>query len=144
MATRHPLPRGQGGVMLLEALIGILIFSVGILAMVAMQGMAVGYVSDAKYRSDAGFLADEILSHMWVDRTNLVNYRCCTPVGTSPNLAPWIVKVNNALPGSAIAGNEPAISVDTTTGTVDVTIRWQLPSGESVRNYRVIAVVSNP
>ena len=137
-------PRRQGGVMLLEALIGILIFSVGILAMVAMQGLAIGYVSDAKYRADAAFLADEIMSMIWLDRANMANYACCSPVGSSPNLAPWVAKVNNALPGSGAAANLPSIVVDTAAGTVDITIRWQLPSADSARNYRVIATIQNP
>ena len=134
----------QRGVMLLEALIGILIFSVGILAMVAMQGLAIGYVTDAKYRSDAGFLADEIVSQIWVDRANLVNYACCSPVGSSTNLAPWIAKVNAALPGTTSAANLPVIAVDPATGTVDVTIFWQLPAADSSRKYRVVAVIANP
>ena len=48
----------QRGATLLEALIGILIFSVGILALVGMQALAIKHMSDAKYRSDAAFFAN--------------------------------------------------------------------------------------
>ena len=47
-ANRH-----QAGVMLIEALIGILIFSIGILALLGMQGAAMRNTTDAKYRSEA-------------------------------------------------------------------------------------------
>ena len=45
------LARTQAGVMLIEALIGILIFSIGILALIGMQGAAIRNTTDARYRS---------------------------------------------------------------------------------------------
>lgn len=132
---------GQQGVMLLEALIGILIFSIGILAMIGFQALAIGYSADAKYRSDASFLANEIISQIWVDRTNLANY--AYPGGTAAALGPWVVKVNSYLPGSTGA-NAPTIAVNAATGSVDVTVRWQMPSADAARNYRAVALVANP
>jgi type IV pilus assembly protein PilV len=66
------MSRQQRGVFLLEALMGILIFSLGILTLVAMQTAAVSAQSDAQYRIQASNLADEILSEIWlgVDRSN--------------------------------------------------------------------------
>ena len=66
--------RSQTGVMLLEALIGILIFSIGILALIGMQGAAIRNTTDARYRSEASFLANQIIGQMWVDRANLALY----------------------------------------------------------------------
>ncbi len=134
--------KSQKGVMLLEALIAMLIFSIGILALIAMQGRAVAYSTDAKLRSDASFLANEIISQVWVDRANLANY--ALPGGSSPEVVAWVAKVNAAMPGSTLAGNAPTIAVDTATGAIDVTIRWQLPSGEGTRSYRSLGLVSNP
>ena len=62
------------GVMLIEALIAILIFSIGILAIVGMQGVAIKTVTQSKYRSEAAFLANEVLSQMWADTGNLASY----------------------------------------------------------------------
>jgi type IV pilus assembly protein PilV len=140
MQPNHPEPRQQG-VMLLEALIGILIFSVGILAMIAMHALAIGYTADAKYRSDASFLASELIGQIWVDLPNVGNY--AYPGGSSPAVGPWIAKVNSSLPGSGGA-NAPTVVVDPATGQVDITIRWQPPSADGVRNFRAIARVSNP
>lgn len=52
--------------MLLESLIGILIFSIGILAIVALQAVSMKLAGDAKYRSDASLLAQELIGQMWV------------------------------------------------------------------------------
>ena len=54
----------QRGVMLIEALIAILIFSLGILGMVAMGSVAIAAQSDAQYRTDAANYANEIVSQM--------------------------------------------------------------------------------
>ena len=43
----------QRGMFLLEALVGILIFSIGILALVAMQATAITAQADAQYRVEA-------------------------------------------------------------------------------------------
>jgi type IV pilus assembly protein PilV len=50
----------QRGFMIIEALIAILIFSLGILGMIAMGGVAIGAQSDARYRTDATRLAENM------------------------------------------------------------------------------------
>ena len=82
--------RAQRGVMLLEALIAILIFSVGILAVVGMQAVAIKDVAQSKYRSDASFLADSLLSQMWTDAGNIAGYAYAGS-GTAPSkLTDWV------------------------------------------------------
>ena len=67
----------QRGMFLLEALIAILIFSLGILGMVAMGGTAIAAQSDAQYRTDAANFANEIASKIAlnVDPTNHRSFR---------------------------------------------------------------------
>ena len=62
--------------MLLEAFIAILIFSMGILAIVGMQASAVKTSADAKYRSEASLLANELIGQMWVSNRT----RRCKPI----------------------------------------------------------------
>ncbi len=54
------------GFFLLEALLAIFIFSLGVLAMVAMGATAIGAQSDAQYRSDAATFANEIATQIWL------------------------------------------------------------------------------
>ena len=132
----------QRGAMMLEALIGILIFSTGILALIGMQALAIAHVADAKYRADASFFANQIIAEMWVNRANLANY-AFPGTGTPPTeIQTWATSIQNYLPGSA--SNLPIITVDTTTGQVQVTVRWRPPNAEAVHNHRAIAVISNP
>ena len=105
----------QSGVMLLEALIGILIFSIGILAVVGLQSLSVKNQADAKYRADASYLANQIIGQMWADRANLALYAhnptpavttlappTCNPISTpsaNANVTAWTGKVSATLPG---------------------------------------------
>ena len=105
--------KSQGGVILIEALIGILIFSIGILALIGMQAAAMKNTTDAKYRSEAAFLANQIIGQMWVDRTLLPQYD--DAVATYQPRDQWRLDVASLLPGvdtTRLAANPvPSITV---------------------------------
>jgi type IV pilus assembly protein PilV len=118
--------RKQSGVMLIEALMGLLIFSMGILALVGMQATAISQVTDAKYRSDAAFLADRIIGEIWVNKGT----------GVPALTAAWATEVGNTLP-NATGSNVPTV---VTAGTqVTVTVFWQAPGASAVSNHVAIA-----
>jgi type IV pilus assembly protein PilV len=148
-ATRH-LPtlgqRVQRGVMLLEALIAILIFSIGILAIVGMQAVAIKDVAQSKYRSDASFLAESLLSQMWTDAGNIATYAYAGS-GTAPaKLTDWMTQVNSSLPGSTVVPPIVTITGASASGaTVQIQVRWRLPEetsqGLPPHNHTIIASV---
>src|SRR5438067_10342212 len=61
-----PRTRQQGS-FLLEALIGILIFSFGVLGIVGLQAQSMRHISDAQYRGEAVYLAHSMVANMWAD-----------------------------------------------------------------------------
>ena len=61
------IPGAQRGAFLIEALVAILIFSLGVLGLVALGGSAVGAQSDAQYRTEASSLADAIAGEIAVN-----------------------------------------------------------------------------
>ena len=64
-AESRPLARSvQRGFFLIEAMVAILIFALGILGLVAMGGTAVSAQSDAQYRTEASSLADAIAAQI--------------------------------------------------------------------------------
>ncbi len=114
----NPLPNtySQRGSVLLEALISILIFSVGILGIVGLQASSIKMSSDAKYRSDASLLANEYLGSMWGTVATAVaapsvacagSFNVQLPQGLSAfdspggaNFGPWLNTVRTALPNA--------------------------------------------
>lgn len=135
------LRRLQGGATLLEAMIGILIFSLGILALVGMQALAIKQVNDAKYRADASFFANQIIGEMWVNRANLLNYNYAGGGGPPAVLANWVTAVQNGLPGIGGAVNQPTVAVAGT--TVTVTVFWQPPAATAPHNHITIAYINS-
>ena len=139
-------PRLQRGVMMIEALLAILIFSVGILAVVGMQAVAIKSVTDSKTRSDASFLANELMAQMWTDAGNISSYAYARS-GTAPTrLTDWIATVQLRLPGATTVPPIVTVTGATTSGaTVQITMRWQLPEeasqGLPPHNFIIIASV---
>jgi type IV pilus assembly protein PilV len=135
----------QRGVTLLESLLGILIFSIGILAVIGMQANAVRAVAEAKYRTDASFLANALIGQMWVDRGNLASYAYAGSGTPAAVLQPWVDRVAATLPGTDTFG--PTITVDVD-NTVTVTIFWQHPEEANLspapppHSYSSVALVS--
>jgi len=132
----------QTGAMLLEALISILIFSIGILAIIGLQAAAVKASSDGKYRSDASLLANQLVGQMWVsDRTAAgvlqTNFQTG---GTAYNS--WLADVQSTLP--MVAANPPTVVIvpgATTGNVVTITLFWQLPSDTAVHQYSTIVPI---
>ncbi len=150
--TRFPAQRSERGVMLIEALVAILIFSIGILAVVGMQAVAIKDVTSAKYRSEAAFLVQELLAQMWTDNGNIDSY-AYTGVGMPPlKIRAWVNKVQSRLPDGAnqppvvtLTNLIPAAPAVPTGATVQITVKWRLPE-EATQNlpahsHTVIAYV---
>ena len=127
MTKYSPRPDKQAGIVLLEALIAILIFSMGILAIVGMQAVAVKQVSDAKYRSEACLLANQLIGTMWasdrIPATLKANFDSST---AGAAYTTWASNVSATLPG--VPANPPTVDVDAATGAVTVTVYWLAPS----------------
>ena len=161
----------QSGSMLLEALVAILIFSIGILALVGMQAAAINNVSDAKYRSTAGFLANEIVGTIWSTRkfpldpiTSQVSANASGVVVSSPNptfcfpvacggaignayTIAWASSVIAALPRgtasiSMVNYTDPAYATSPAASKVTVTIGWQAPK-DAVPHVHAVSTFIN-
>ena len=159
---RKPLPiRGrEQGVMLIEALIAILIFSIGILAVVGMQSVAIKNVTESKHRSEAAFLAQELMAQMWIDQNinlatkintsnvTVANYNYAGAGAVPPRLTNWVGRVNAKLAGSTQPGVMPKVTITDPTAsgaTVKIEIFWQLPEEASLglppHSHTVIASI---
>lgn len=148
--SRRPFRNAQSGVMLLEALIGILIFSLGILAMVGLQAMSIRFATDARERAEASNLATQLVGQMWLDRAALANYQY-PGSGTVPAvLTTWIAQVNDALPNTATYPPIVAIAAPTWTtvpaasvgSQTTVTLRWKSPTDTDVHQFVMTAYIN--
>lgn len=119
MSGRAKTPRSRGYV-LIEVLVSILIFTIGVLGLVSIQSQSVKVAQEAKLRADAVFAANEILGKMWVDRANLASYAGNTTIAALPS--------GNA--NVAVSG-----------AVVTVTITWRPPGTSADRQFVNVATL---
>jgi type IV pilus assembly protein PilV len=142
MQLRHP----QTGAFLLEALIGILIFSLGILGIVGLQARAIRFTNDAELRAEAMYLANSLISQMWTDNRALLKPKYDWTLGGAGYTA-FKAKVTTSLPGAT----DPVVIVDgppplpqansATSNVVQVQVFWQLPGDPVPHNYTTTGVI---
>ena len=156
--------RGQRGVFLIEALIGILIFSLGILSLVAIQTAAMSAQNDAQFRIEAANYADQIMSQIWlnvkrnsgtVDTVSLGDFQhqatgaassCDFSGDTAANalVAAWsglIAQAGTGLPGSTAAMHQ--ILVDTAAyNKVTVTVCWKSPLDAGPHHHTLVSFIN--
>lgn len=120
---RASFAKGEQGVVLLESLIAILIFSLGVLGIVGLQGTMIKNTSDAKYRSEASYIAQQKIGEMWADPTNI-----------PPDLDDE-VDISGLLPNGTRKVTQQVA------GRYLVEVKWQQP-GEPEHTFTTIANVA--
>jgi len=129
----------QGGVVLIEAMIGILIFSLGVLALVAMQAVSTSNVSNARYRSEAAFLANEITAAAWM-APDPANFKW--PGGNQTTID-WAKKVTALMPQAAAYPPTITSVADPAGGfRMTITVRWKAPDAITPSNHVAVSIVS--
>ena len=134
--------------MILEVLVALLIFSLGILGLIGLQAAAARQSGQSQYRATATVLANELVGTMWVgNRTAAALQNTYATDSTDAGYLAWQAKVAAALPGAAtyppvITTTVPPVSAATVpagfTGNlpptptpstqVSITVKWKLPS----------------
>ncbi|MET4676699.1 MULTISPECIES: hypothetical protein [unclassified Luteibacter] len=125
----------RSGFVMIDALIAILIFSVGVMGLLAVQANATLLAAEAKYRTDAALQADRLVAQMWTsDTATLVaNFQGDPNTLTAPAYAAWLNQLDcsqakastNCLPG--VAAYPPTVAI-TAAGLVTITVRWKSPN----------------
>lgn len=137
--SRRPRRRqSQQGMVMLESLVAILIFSLGVLALLALQGNTMKRLGDNKYRADASYLANELIGTIWAAGAakpdNVNDFSCASPCVTSSNVAlkEWLSRVQSTLPGVVLSSNKNAPEIKVVTNAnngrqVTITLNWSVP-----------------
>lgn len=113
--------RSQRGIALVETLVAILIFSFGVLGLIALEASAVNFAVDSEDRNRAALFASEVASAMWTAGT----------VNTgNPQLAAqnaiWQANINN--PTTTGLNNGTLTINPVTANSADIIITWKPPA----------------
>ena len=111
---------GEGGFLLIEVMVAILIFSIGILAVVGLQAAMIKNSSDARYRAIASYVAEQRIGEI---RTYVGN-------PTSANIANFLenaTDISGMLPAGTRTVTQPVA------GRIQVVVTWQQPGSDQHR-----------
>src|SRR5574343_557691 len=135
-ATRHSI--SQGGFAILEALVSMLVFALGILGLIGLQGTMTREQTASKVRADAAYLASELVGTMWTDIPNRTLYADGSCMGYA-RCADWRNKLSVTLPSgtASVKLDDPGI------GDVEVTITWTMPGGDEHQYITATTIVAS-
>lgn len=113
----------QQGAMLLEALIAVIIFSLGILGLVGLQANAAQTARNAKFRADANQVVSERIATLRFDPENLAGYN-----ETDTNIP---TQLPDGRRTTTIVGN-----------VATVTVTWTSPGDSAAQSHSVVTQVT--
>jgi len=116
----------QQGVVIIEAMIAILIFSIGVLGIIGMQASMIKNTADSKYRADASNIAQQRIGQIWAD-----------PDPTRPGYTSYVesaVSIAAVLPNGTRTTAQSGVQFT-------VTVNWQVP-GQAAHNFITVANIT--
>jgi type IV pilus assembly protein PilV len=131
LLSQHPRSLcAQRGVALLESLMALLIFSVGLLGLLGLEARVMSTSTNSENRSRAALLAGEVGSQMWLHNTVLA---------TDPSVIAAKANAANQALGGLPGGVVTIAAVPGTTNAADITVTWtEVNAPQSTLTTRVI------
>jgi type IV pilus assembly protein PilV len=114
----------QKGAVLLEALIAILIFSFGILAISGLQGAMVRNTTQSNYRAEASYIVQQYVGRMWANSDDITTYLGTTVV--TDRLPQGTLEITQVMP--------------VTSNIYNFVVKWKTP-GEPVHSFTANATI---
>ena len=126
LSRKSPQTKPQQGVVLIETMIAILIFSVGVLAIVGLQATMIKNTDDARYRAEASLIAQKRIGQMWTDPAGLSSY-----IETDTDIA------------GLLPNGKRSVALLAGTNQYQVTVKWTLPGATSSQhNYTTTVIIA--
>jgi type IV pilus assembly protein PilV len=113
-----PMQSAQKGIVLIEALIAILIFSFAVLGIIGLQAAMIKNTVESKYRADASYIAQQQIGRLWTDADDLGNSQV---FGDKD--------ISYLLPNGNLSVTQ------TGAGQITVTVTWMSPGETQPHNF---------
>jgi type IV pilus assembly protein PilV len=132
-----PAARAQLGIALIECMMALLIFSVGLLGLLGLEARVMNFSSESENRNRAAMFASELASQMWLNGTVTPGTADYTALqGTIADQS------KGGLPGGVANATVTVTPLTGTTNTADIVITWlehtDAPGNLSTLTTRVV------
>jgi type IV pilus assembly protein PilV len=140
--VRFASPRGARGVSMIEVLVAIVIFSLGLLGLALMQLKGANFTKDSAARSVAVLQARSLADRMQANPTGVTNgdyvwaggtpptYTDCSSTACGPSqvadndINAWLTQMQASLPASAGTSAAMGQVLDNGDGTYTIKVQW--------------------
>lgn len=148
-------PHNARGFSLIEVLVTLLLTSVGILGMAAMQAKAIAYTQDSIQRNTAAMLADELMEILRADQSKIIavdgtprttsdyyklsnaDFPAVTaeedcrslPDAPAERLGCWAKRASQVLPGVTPALLKSDFRIQPKDATIEIQLAWSVAEG---------------
>ena len=119
----HSLRHARGST-LLEGLLAIVLFSMGLLAILRLLTVSTIDIGNAQYRSEASLLASDLISRIWTGDRSYKGINDRFGNTQTDDYQDWLASVQQRLPGVTASSHVPKIIIGSDR-TVTVTLSWQ-------------------
>jgi type IV pilus assembly protein PilV len=117
------IKHNSSGVVLLEVLISMVLFSFGVLGMIGLQVIATQNSVNSQDRAVASILANDMVSLMWIKKSDSI-----TAAAIATDIAVWKTKVSQSVLANPLGDVTQAGNV------ITVTVTWKAPTKTSSDN----------
>lgn len=123
--------RNYKGFYIIEGIVSILIFSIGVLGVIKIQANSITSIADGQFRITAISLSNSLLNQMLLDKNNINSYLN----KSSDNYKKWQTSLENNLPG--VTNNPPQITIENQNygQNIKLVIYWINPTNRQISNY---------
>ena len=136
------LPKYRRGGSLVDALLALLLFSVGMLALLRLLSSVLAESANAQYRNQASQLASALVARMWSGDRSLASLQARYGDTSANDYQAWLATVRARLPGTDAPALQPSVSIDAERH-VAITLQWKAPSDRSAHQMQVQAVITD-
>lgn len=131
----------QRGVALIEALMAILILSIGLIGTLGLQVNSQAALAEASMRAEATIAANELIGVMNTDIDNLSGYALAKDAAPGARLTAWHANVVARLPNAGVVV-EVTPTADTKRTAVAIEINWRRGSNGQQNKHRIVTYLS--
>ncbi|WP_295524981.1 type IV pilus modification protein PilV [uncultured Pseudacidovorax sp.] len=142
--------RPQQGATIIEVLVALAIFAIGMLGIAGLYATAVRQASGAEYRTTAAMLANDLIGRMWMSNRDATALQANYGSGSSgAGYASWREAVSkSSLPGASTSALAPTVTFSTVSGggtppvstsLATITIFWKAPGDATAHQYVALA-----
>ena len=132
----------QKGSSILEGLLAILMFSIGMLSILMLLSTGLVETGNARYRTEASLLASDLVGQMWTGDRSLAALQKRFSDTTSVDYQRWLRTVHDRLPGTDGTNNLPTITIDGQR-KVKIVLYWQAPGDGKKHQLLTMATITD-